>query len=80
MRSIWTPLALVRVRFFRSDDGQVYIKVGNRRRRKFMNPRESTPAIKKAIGSCSSISTSLSRFSEIVNLHQLVNLDASYMT
>ncbi|WP_273717100.1 hypothetical protein [Alkalihalobacillus pseudalcaliphilus] len=40
MRSIWTPLALVRVRFFRSDDGQVYIKVGNRRRRKFMNSKD----------------------------------------
>ncbi|WP_413382802.1 hypothetical protein [Alkalihalobacillus sp. 1P02AB] len=34
MKTIWTPLALFRIRFFRSDDGGLYIKIGKRRRRK----------------------------------------------
>lgn len=41
MKSIWTPLALVRIRFFKSDNGRIYIKVGNRRRRKFLNSKDN---------------------------------------
>ncbi len=34
MKEIWTPLKLVGVKFFKSDDRSIFIKVMNQRRRK----------------------------------------------
>ncbi|MDF9760421.1 hypothetical protein OKW24_002194 [Peribacillus simplex] len=36
MKEIWTPLKLVGVKFFKSDDRSVFIKVFNQHRRKIM--------------------------------------------
>ncbi|MGE6716253.1 hypothetical protein ACQKGD_02560 [Peribacillus frigoritolerans] len=34
MREIWTPLKLVGVKFFKSEEGIIFMKVLNKRRRK----------------------------------------------
>ena len=34
MREIWTPLKLVGVKFFKSDDNSIFIKVFNQHRRR----------------------------------------------
>ncbi|GAF65036.1 hypothetical protein BTS2_1933 [Bacillus sp. TS-2] len=34
MKEIWTPFKLFRVKFFKSDEGSIYIKVGKQKRKK----------------------------------------------
>jgi hypothetical protein len=34
MREIWTPLKLVGVKFFKTEEGSIFLKVFNKRRRK----------------------------------------------
>lgn len=36
-REIWTPLKILRIRFFRDDENRLWIKIGSNKRRLFKN-------------------------------------------
>lgn len=33
-REVWTPLAVIRIRFFKDSDDKMWVKIGNRHKRK----------------------------------------------
>lgn len=36
MKEIWTPLKLVGIKFYRTEEGHIYLKVWNRKRRRII--------------------------------------------